>query len=129
MAPEKPVSTTRRAYTHRLPILLGLTVALVVLALSLGLGLGLGLKHHHHSSDNSELETLTPQTSSNFTVGSIIGEPPQERHYNFTIHVANGAPDGVNKTMLVVNGACFWKLNSWVQRPFYVSRPASWVSS
>ncbi|KAN0135814.1 multicopper oxidase 2A [Lactarius tabidus] len=105
MAPEKPVSTTRRAYTHRLPILLGLTVALVVLALSLGLGLGLGLKHHHHSSDNSELETLTPQTSSNFTVGSIIGEPPQERHYNFTIHVANGAPDGVNKTMLVVNGA------------------------
>jgi hypothetical protein len=113
MAFEKPVSITRRAYTHRLPILLGLAVAFVFLALSLGLGLGLGLKHHHHHhSDNSELETLSPQTSSYFTVGSIIGEPPQERNYNFTIHVANGAPDGVNKTMLVVNGACFWKLDS-----------------
>jgi hypothetical protein len=107
MASEKYVSTTRRAYTHRWPILLGLAVALVVLALSLGLGLGLGLKHHH--SDNGELETLSPQTSRNFTVGSIIGQPPQERNYNFTIHVANGAPDGINKTMLVVNGACFWK--------------------
>lgn len=107
MASEKPVSTARRAYTHRLSILLGLAVVFVVLALGLGLGLGLGLKHHHHS-DNSELETLSRQTSSNFSVGAIIGEPPQERSYNFTIHVANGAPDGVNKTMLVVNGACFW---------------------
>jgi hypothetical protein len=103
MASQKPVLTARRAYTHRLPILLSLVVALVVLALSLGLGLGLGLKHHHHHSDNSELETLSPQTSSNFTVGSIIGQPSQERNYNFTIQTANGAPDGVNKTMLVVN--------------------------
>jgi hypothetical protein len=109
MASEKPVSTTHRAYTHRLPDTLGLAVALAVLALSLGLGLGLGLKHHHDHSDNGELETLSPQTSTNFTVGSIIGEPSQERNYNFTIHVANGAPDGINKTMLVVNGACFWK--------------------
>jgi hypothetical protein len=107
MASEKHVSTTRRVYTHRLSILLGLAVALVVLALGLGLGLGLGLKHHHHSV-NGELETLSPQTSSNFIVGSIIGEPPQERNYNFTIQAANGAPDGVNKTMLVVNGASLW---------------------
>ena len=107
MASEKPVSTTRRAYTHRLSILLGV---IVVLALGLGLGLGLGLKHHHHSDNNNgQLETLTPQTSSNFVVGSIIGEPSQERNYNFTIQAANGAPDGVNKTMLVVNGESFWK--------------------
>src|ERR1700761_6278057 len=108
MASEKPVLTTGR---HRLSIFLGLAVTLVVLALALGLGLGLGLKHHHHnnsSNSSSNLQTLSPQNSSNFVVGSIIGQPPQERTYNFTIHVANGAPDGVNKTMLVVNGAHFW---------------------
>ena len=110
MASEKPVLTTGR---HRLSIFLGFAVTLVVLALGLGLGLGLGLKHHHHhhnnnTNTNSNLQTLSPQNSSNFVVGSILGQPPQERTYNFTIHVANGAPDGVNKTMLVVNGACFW---------------------
>ena len=110
MAPEKPVLTTRRAYTHRSSILLGLAAVVVGLALGLGLGLGLGLKHHHHHSnqDNNKLETLSPQNSSNFVVGSIIGEPSQERNYNFTIQAANGAPDGVNKTMLVVNGENFW---------------------
>ena len=40
----------------------------------------------------------------NFVVGSIVGQSPQDRRYNFTAALANGAPDGVNKTMLVVNG-------------------------
>ena len=87
-------------------ILTGLA-AVVVLALSLGLGLGLGLKHrHHHASvpSTKTLPYLNPQTASNFVVGSIVGQPPQDRNYNFTIALANGAPDGVNKTMLVVNG-------------------------
>jgi hypothetical protein len=96
-----PFTTSGRAGL-RLWILSGLAVSLVVPALGLGLGLGLGLKHRN--SDNSELQTLSPQASNSFSVGSILGQPPQERRYNFTVHVANGAPDGVNKTMLVVNG-------------------------
>src|SRR6266702_7374014 len=110
MATEKSFTASRRA-AHRFWIVIGLAVSLVVLALALGLGLGLGLKHHHHHSNSSATQTLSPQTSNNFVVGSILGQPPQERRYNFTIQVANGAPDGVNKTMLVVNGAhlpLFW---------------------
>src|SRR6266702_5817889 len=99
MATEKSFTASRRA-AHRFWIVIGLAVSLVVLALALGLGLGLGLKHHHHHSNSS---ALSPQTSNNFVVGSILGQSPQERRYNFTIQVANGAPDGVNKTMLVVN--------------------------
>lgn len=83
---------------RRMPVIAA--AAAVVLALSLGLGLGLGLKHHH----SSVLPLLTSQTSNNHIVGSIVGQSPQDRTYNFTIALANGAPDGVNKTMLVVNG-------------------------
>lgn len=108
MATEKTSGRTG----HRFWILTSLAVFFVVLALALGLGLGLGLKHHHNrsssnnsNSNSSELQTLSPQASNAFVVGSILGQPPQERRYNFTINFANGAPDGVNKTMLVVNGA------------------------
>ena len=87
---------------------LWILTAVVVLALGLGLGLGLGLKHHHHhastTASTKTLPYLIPQTSNNFVVGSIVGEPAQDRNYNFTVALANGAPDGVNKTMLVVNG-------------------------
>ena len=82
----------------------------IILALTLGLGLGLGLKHRHHANASqavpptSTLPLLTPQTSNNFVVGSIIGKSSQDRTYNFTIALANGAPDGVNKTVVVVNG-------------------------
>lgn len=86
-------------------ILIALVVSVVILALGLGLGLGLGLKHNSSAPQSSVLPLLTPQTSNNFVVGSILGQPAQERRYNFTIQVADGAPDGVNKTMLVVNGA------------------------
>ena len=85
-------------------------IATTVITLALGLGLGLGLKHHRHhnasqaSQSTQSLPFLTPQTSNNFTVGSIVDQSPQDRKYNFTISLANGAPDGVNKTMLVVNG-------------------------
>jgi hypothetical protein len=83
-----------------------IAAVVIVLALVLGLGLGLGLKHRHHNASQSTeaLPFLNPQTSSNFVVGSIVGQLPQDRTYNFTLSLANGAPDGVNKTMLVVNG-------------------------
>jgi hypothetical protein len=89
------------------------TSILLVLALALGLGLGLGLKNNGSVTDSGEGSQafaisaqpfLVPQTSENFVVGSIVGQHPQDRRYYFTIALANGAPDGVNKTMLVVNG-------------------------
>ena len=110
MADEVPRKVSRR---RRLWILIAATTTTLVLALALGLGLGLGLRHHHSittsndsqtSPSTSALPLLTPQTSNNFVVGSIAGQSPQDRRYNFTVALANGAPDGVNKTMLVVNG-------------------------
>ena len=88
-----------------LRIITAIATAVVILALTLGLGLGLGLKRHRHNAPSTQsLSFLTPQTSHNFIVGSIVGQSPQDRNYNFTLSLANGAPDGVNKTMLVVNG-------------------------
>ena len=90
-----------------------MAIASTVVILALTLGLGLGLKRHRHNASaqasnslptTQSLPFLTPQTSNNFTVGSIVGQSPQDRKYDFTISLANGAPDGVNKTMLVVNG-------------------------
>src|SRR5579863_6529554 len=103
-----------RKLSHRRPLWVITAVAatfLLVLALALGLALGLGLSHRHRNGTNgsrttptSALPFLIPQTSQNFVVGSIVGQSPQDRRYNFTIALTNGAPDGVNKTMLVVNG-------------------------
>ena len=108
MADDVPRKVSRRRHPW---ILIAAATTALVLALALGLGLGLGLKHHHSndsqtSPSTSALPLLTPQTSSNFVVGTIVGQSPQDRTYNFTVALANGAPDGVNKTMLVVNGAC-----------------------
>ena len=104
MASTKPL---RSSFGPHLRIITAIATAVVILALALGLGLGLGLKHHRRhraSSSTQSLSFLTPQTSNNFIVGSIVGQSPQDRKYNFTLSLANGAPDGVNKTMLVVNG-------------------------
>lgn len=109
MASTKP-STGSFGLRLRLRIIAAIATTVVILALALGLGLGLGLKHHRHiaasqaSPSTRSLPFLTPQTSNNFIVGSIVGQSPQDRKYNFTLALANGAPDGVNKTMLVVNG-------------------------
>ena len=103
MASTKPL---RSSFGPHLRIITAIATTVVILALSLGLGLGLGLKHHRHKASPStqSLSFLTPQTSNNFIVGSIVGQSPRDRKYNFTLSLANGAPDGVNKTMLVVNG-------------------------
>lgn len=106
---------------RRNPCVTFLLIGVAILALVLGLGLGLGLKHHHKStgaavqstppngnsssSSNSTLPFLQPQPQSNFVLNnSIQGQSPQTRVYNFTVDQANGAPDGVNRTMFVVNG-------------------------
>jgi hypothetical protein len=90
----------------------------VVLTLALGLGLGLGLKKTHQSPSisnhivtastdlalSSQLPPLKPTPEDNFVLGTIIGQPPQTRRYHFTVSEVQGAPDGVSKPMLVVNG-------------------------
>ena len=108
MAGEVPRKVSGRQHPW---ILIAAAATALVLAPALGLGLGLGLRHHHTTSDDSQtspstssLPLLTLQASNNFVVGSIVGQSPQDRRYNFTVALANGAPDGTNKTMLVVNG-------------------------
>ena len=101
-------------HQHALPrrslrgLVLGTLLAVVcVLALALGLGLGLGLKHHHHSTSDSSsgaLPSLLPTSENNFRLDGLAGQTPQTRVFNFTISQVEGAPDGVSKPMLVVNG-------------------------
>lgn len=103
---EKPRPRPRRS---KLVVVAGLASLIVVLALALGLGLGLGLKHNHPSSSSADpttspLPPLQTTPAENFVVGSIKGQPPQTRMYNFTVSQVQGAPDGVSKRMLVVNG-------------------------
>ncbi|KAI0649905.1 multicopper oxidase-domain-containing protein [Trametes meyenii] len=104
-------------------LLLGAATAavVVVLALALGLGLGLGLKHTHKnassaasSSDSnssattdgslSGLATVTAPDASAAFLSGLAGEPPTTRTYQFVVEERRGAPDGVEKRMLVVNG-------------------------
>lgn len=125
MASTKPLGS----FGPHLRIIIAIATAVVILALVLGLGLGLGLKHHRHHNASQSLPFLIPQTSNNFVVGSIVGQPPQDREYNFTVSRVDGAPDGVNKSMLVVNGtslrscrhcsSAFW-CSYDVPRPFWL---------
>lgn len=81
---------------------------LVILALALGLGLGLGLDHRHSKSASADSAATFPDLQStpseNFYLNGLQGQQPQTRTYNFVISQVQGAPDGVSKPMLVVNG-------------------------
>lgn len=50
--------------------------------------------------------TVAVPSPDNFVVGSIAGEPPRTRYFDFVVSVMIGAPDGFTKPMLVVNGQC-----------------------
>jgi hypothetical protein len=119
----------RSSFGPHLRIITAIATAIVILALALGLGLGLGLKHHRHNASQASPSTqsllfLTRQTPNNFIVGSIVSQSPQDRKYNFTLSLANGAPDGVNKTMLVVNGTslrpCRYCRTFWAGMTYHV---------
>lgn len=107
-----------RSPRRKTPVLLAAAAGgVVVLALALGLGLGLGLKHHSSSSEstssstngtaNATLSRVTPQDSSAFVLrgNAMRTEPAQTRTFEFVLEERLGAPDGFEKTMLVVNGA------------------------
>ena len=84
------------------------TTAIISIGLALGLGLGLGLKHRKSGMGSGGATVLpvvsTPDSSASVMNMSLINEPPTTRHYDFVVEEAMGAPDGVEKLMLVVNG-------------------------
>ncbi|TDL26288.1 multicopper oxidase 2A [Rickenella mellea] len=55
------------------------------------------------STPQPDTLSLQPQDPSAFFLSEIQGQPPQTRTFNFDITEVNGAPDGVKRTMLVVN--------------------------
>ncbi|EKM52894.1 uncharacterized protein PHACADRAFT_149824 [Phanerochaete carnosa HHB-10118-sp] len=64
-----------------------------------------GLPHYLASSALSRRGgTVSVPSIDNFVVGSIIGEPPRTRYFDFVVSQMDGAPDGFTKSMLVVNG-------------------------
>jgi FtsP/CotA-like multicopper oxidase with cupredoxin domain len=100
--------------TSRIPakkaVLLWTGIIVCFLALALGLGLGLGLKHN---DDNSEkLENTNPPLSWQRDPTDYVLSPQFDtkapnttRSYTFNLtEIPNGAPDGVSKRMLLVNG-------------------------
>lgn len=102
---EKPAQAgARRSY-----VVLGVALtAIAVVALALGLGLGLGLRDHHNEQSSSSTGTgllVQSQDSSAFVLSmDMVNEPITTRVYNWTLEERTGAPDGVEKPMLVVNG-------------------------
>ncbi len=98
----------------RRPLVVVAAVAstIVVLGLALGLGLGLGLKHHHSSTASSGSANgtgnlaiaSTPDTDAAFMSTTMVNDKPTTRAYDFVVEERRGAPDGVEKFMLVVNG-------------------------
>ncbi|KAF8525922.1 multicopper oxidase 2A [Hysterangium stoloniferum] len=93
----------------RFEIILGLCLAVITPAafiwhLRPELGLGLIHKHLHYEAIVPLLPPLRPQAESAFVLNKLVGQPPQTRVYDFTVDLAWGAPDGVPRTMLVVNG-------------------------
>ncbi|KAI0033322.1 multicopper oxidase 3B [Vararia minispora EC-137] len=101
------ISRESRLCTFLLVILFGL----VVLAVALDLTLGILLQANTSPILSSTLvsvpaasATLLPQPESNFVLRSIQDELPRTRSYEFTVGTVKGAPDGVERQMLVVNG-------------------------
>ena len=100
--------------TSRIPakktLLLVTGIVVCFLALALGLGLGLGLKHHDGNSENLE-KTNPPISWQRDPTDYVLSPqfdtkaPNTTRNYTFNLtEIPNGAPDGVSKRMLLVNG-------------------------
>lgn len=96
---------------------LGAVVGATLLAVALGAGLGVGLKKKSSNAHSSLASTLSSPNgsdrrvqvppASNFVLRgqqALAQEPAMIRYYDFVLERRYGAPDGFNKTMLVVNG-------------------------
>ncbi|KAF2669115.1 hypothetical protein BT63DRAFT_401225 [Microthyrium microscopicum] len=109
--------TARKSRFSRLCCCILLVAAfIVVLGLALGLGLGLGLKHRTSTTESSPA-TGSSQASNQIQSwrrstldyaldlsGWDFNAPPTTRVYNFTASEIAAYPDGVNRTVLAING-------------------------
>ncbi|EKM52908.1 uncharacterized protein PHACADRAFT_100639 [Phanerochaete carnosa HHB-10118-sp] len=86
-----------------------LCIPLIIASMALALVTGAEARALPHESPASSsltrrADTVSVPSADNFVVGSIIGQAPTTRNFNFVVSEMDGAPDGFNKTMLVVNG-------------------------
>ncbi|KZT51910.1 multicopper oxidase [Calocera cornea HHB12733] len=117
-SPSSPLKPARRP--HILRWLFAALAAVIILALALGLGLGLGLRHHSFPAASSSgagadgspsdgssgsQKNVTNPGLDNFLLRDIRNDPPQVREYTLVVQEMVGAPDMVERPMLVVNGA------------------------
>ncbi|KAE9380392.1 multicopper oxidase [Stipitochalara longipes BDJ] len=123
---EKPLATTTQKSRKRF-LVIGTAIVFVVLALALGLGLGLGLKHKKASVSGGQSSNGTSPSPTNGTSGSPdisenrpswrrdpleynldrswdINAVPTTRVFNLTLSEIRASPDGVLRTLLVING-------------------------
>ena len=94
-------------------ILAAVAAIAVILGLALGLGLGLGLRHSKSAaaanptgnSTTTNLQNVTTPSSADALLSAdMVNDAPTTRTYDFVVEERMGAPDGVQKHMLVVNG-------------------------
>jgi FtsP/CotA-like multicopper oxidase with cupredoxin domain len=103
-----PAENPKRKRLDKKGILLLIAIFLLVLVLTLGLGLGLGLK-----KKNSETLTNTkpPQSWRRDPQDYVLSNsfdtkaPSTTRTYTLNLtEIPNGAPDGVSRRLLLING-------------------------
>lgn len=99
--------TSRVQFTCLAIVLSILTPLAFISSFRLEFALGL-LRHKQFINDATipRLSFLKKQSESDFILNKLTGEPPRTRVYDFVVNLAEGAPDGVYRTMLVVNGEC-----------------------
>lgn len=103
-----PVANPKRKWLDKKGILLLVAAFILVLALALGLGLGLGLK----GKNNETLTNTKPPQSwrrdpQDYVLSTSFDTkaPSTTRTYTLNLtEIPNGAPDGVSRRMLLING-------------------------
>jgi FtsP/CotA-like multicopper oxidase with cupredoxin domain len=125
VSPDENSLEERKRSSRRLWLLFGVGTIVVMLGFALGLGLGLGLKHVHNSSKSgggaisqpsgapttpSQASLAIPPWRSNVEDYTLhikswdFNAPPTTREYNLTLSEVQLSPDGVTRTMIVING-------------------------
>jgi iron transport multicopper oxidase len=101
----------KRSFVTKKRCLLFVGAVVIVLGLALGLGLGIGLRNGGNSEDPLQ-STKTPvswrRDPQEYVLSSSfdIHAPNTTRTYTLNLtEIPNGAPDGVSRRLLLINGA------------------------